>query len=103
MWCRRNESEVSMRIHEVTMRLWVQSLASLWVEDSDIAMNCGVGCRSSLDLALLWHRPAAVPQIQPLAWEPPCVAGVALNSKTKLTFTWLTMSPCLDYLWNRIC
>ena len=34
------------------------------------------------DLALLWlwHRPAAVAPIRPLAWEPPYAAGAALKS-----------------------
>ena len=39
-----------------------------------------------MDRALpwLWHRPAATAPIRPLAWEPPCAAGVALKiSKTK--------------------
>ena len=40
-----------------------------------------VGCRCSSNLALLWHRPAAVAPIQPLAWEPPYASGVALKSK----------------------
>ena len=46
-------------------------------------MTCGVDCRHSSDPALLWlwHRPAAVALIQPLAWEPPYAAGVALKSK----------------------
>ena len=36
-------------------------------------MNCGIGCRHGLDLALLWLwcRPAATAPIRPLAWEPP--------------------------------
>ena len=46
-------------------------------------MSCGVGWRRSSDLVLLWHRVAAVPLIQPLAWEPPHAAGVALQCKTK--------------------
>ena len=29
----------------------------------------------------LWCRPAAIASIQPLAWEPPYVAGTALKSK----------------------
>ena len=33
-------------------------------------------------LLWLWCRPAATAPIQPLAWEPPCAAGVALE-KTK--------------------
>ena len=47
-------------------------------------MSCGVGCRRGLDLLLLWlwHRPVATDQLEPLAWEPPCAAGVALE-KTK--------------------
>ena len=31
----------------------------------------------------LWWRPAAVAPIQPLAWEPPYAAGVAIKSKKK--------------------
>ena len=30
----------------------------------------------------LWCRPAAIAPIRPLAWEPPCAAGAALE-KTK--------------------
>ena len=51
-----------------------------------MAMNCGVGCRGSLDLAWLWlwHRPAAAAApapIRPLAWERPYAAGAALKTK----------------------
>ena len=48
-------------------------------------MSCGVGQRCGLDLALLWLwcRPAAVPSVQPLAWELPYALGVALKSKKK--------------------
>ena len=44
-------------------------------------MNCGVGCRHGLDPALLWlwHRPASVAPIGPLAWEPPYAASAALR------------------------
>ena len=44
-------------------------------------MGCGVGCRCSSDLALLWlwHRPAATALIEPLVWEPPCARGAALK------------------------
>ena len=36
-------------------------------------MRCGVGHRFGSNLALLglWHKPAAVAPIGPLAWEPP--------------------------------
>ena len=46
-------------------------------------MSYGVGHRLSSDLALLWlwHRPAAVAQIGPLAWELPHAMGAALKSK----------------------
>ena len=48
-------------------------------------MSCGVDCRCGSDLALLWlwHRPAAVAPIRPLAWEPPCVVGTVLKTTTK--------------------
>ena len=47
-------------------------------------MSCGVGHRRSLDLALLWlwHRPAAIALIQPLAWEPPYAVDAALKRHT---------------------
>ena len=47
-------------------------------------MSCGVGCRCGLDppLLWLWCRLVATAPIQPLAWEPPYVMGVALE-KTK--------------------
>ena len=46
-------------------------------------MSRGVGCRHGLDLVLLWHRPAATAPIQPLAWELPYAAGVALKKSKK--------------------
>ena len=46
-------------------------------------MSCGIGHRRGSDLMWLWHRPAAVAPIGPLAWEPPNAAGVALKSKKK--------------------
>ena len=44
-------------------------------------MSCGVGCRHSLDLALLWlwRRPAATAPIRPLAGKPPYATEVALE------------------------
>ena len=44
-------------------------------------MSCGVVHRHGLDLELLWlwHRPAAIAPIGPLAWELPYVVGVALK------------------------
>ena len=46
-------------------------------------MSCGVGRRRSLNPVLLWLwlwcRLAAEAPIQPLDWEPPCVAGADLK------------------------
>ena len=52
-----------------TMRLRVQSLASLSGLGSGVAMSCGVGRRLGLDSALLWlwHGPVAIALIGPLA------------------------------------
>ena len=51
-------------------------------------MNCGVGHRRSLDLALLWLQLwlAAAALIQPLAWELPYAVGTALKKKKKKVF-----------------
>ena len=48
-------------------------------------MSCGVGHRRGSDLVLLWlwHRPAAIALIRPLAWEPPFAASVALKKDKK--------------------
>ena len=48
-------------------------------------MSYGVGYRRGLDPALLWlwRRPVATAPIQPLAWEPPYAAGVALEKAKK--------------------
>ena len=48
-------------------------------------MSCGVGCRCSSDLILLWLwcRPADVALIRPLAWEPPYAKGAALKKSKK--------------------
>ena len=68
------------------MRMQDQSLASLsGLRISGIVLNCGLGHRRGLDLALLWLwcRLAAVALIRPLAWEPPYAAGAALKSRRK--------------------
>ena len=48
-------------------------------------MSCGVGRRCDLqaELLRLWCRLAAVALIQPLAWELPYAAGVALKSQKR--------------------
>ena len=69
------------RIRLETIRLLVQSLASLVSQGSGITMSCSVDHRRSSDLALLWlwRRLAAVAPVRPLAWEPPYATGVALE------------------------
>ena len=65
----------------VCMRMQVRSLALLSGLRIGIAMSCGVGRRSSSDPVLLWlwHRPAAIALIWPLAWGPPFATGMALK------------------------
>ena len=48
-------------------------------------MSCGAGWRHGSDPTLLWlwHRPAAVAPIGPLAWELPYAANAALKGKKK--------------------
>ena len=71
-----------------------------WVKDlSGVAMSCGIGRRLGSDLVLLclWPRLVAAALIRPLAWEPPCAAGAALEKaksqkkekKRKLLYTLL--------------
>ena len=69
----------------VSMRIQVQSLASLSGLRIRHSVSCGVGRRRGSDLALpwLWHRPATVALIHPLAWEPPYAMGVALKRQNK--------------------
>jgi len=46
---------------------------------------CGAGCRcsSNLVLLILWCKLAAAALIWPLAWELPCVTGMALKRPKK--------------------
>ena len=44
-------------------------------------------------LLLLWHRPAAIAPIQPLAWELTCAAGVALKKKKRNSNYFLCRVP----------
>ena len=47
-------------------------------------MSCGVGCRLGSDPMLwLWHRPAAVAAVQPLAQELLYATGAAIKRKGK--------------------
>ena len=65
--------EVGVQSLALLSRLRIRHCCELWYR------NLSLG----LDLALLWlwHRPAVVVLIQPLAWEPPYVSGAALKKK----------------------
>ena len=54
-------------------------------------MNCDVGCKCGLDLALLrlWCWPAATALIQPLGWELPYAMASALKCKKSNNVTWM--------------
>ena len=58
------------RIRLGTMRLWVQSLASL--------SGLGIQCCSEL-----WCGPVATSLITPLAWEPPYAMGGAIEKEKR--------------------
>ena len=48
-------------------------------------MSCDVGCRRSLDPALLrlWRRSVAMAPTQPLAWESPYASGAVLEKEKR--------------------
>ena len=54
-------------------------------QESRVAVSCGVGHRRCSDPELLWLclRLVATAPIRPLAWEPPCATGVALEKAKK--------------------
>ena len=74
-----------LRTQLVSMKIQVQSLALLSGLRICIGTSCGVDRECSSDLGLLWLRrgPEAATLIQPLAWEPPYAAGVALKKKER--------------------
>ena len=63
--------------------MWVRSLVLLSELGSGDAVSCGVGCKRSSDLVLLWLscRPAAVAPIRTLVWELPYATGAALKKQ----------------------
>ena len=74
-----------------------------WVKGSSVAVSCGVGCRQSSDpmLLWLWCRPAAVPPIQPLAWEPPYATGSGPRKGKKTIYIYITiyfLGPHLQHM-----
>ena len=54
-----------------------------WLKESGVTMSCGVSCRHSWDLVLLWLwcRLATAALIWPLAWELPYALGAALKKQ----------------------
>ena len=75
---RRGSVEANLTsIHEIA--------GSFSGESNGVAVNCGVGCRRSLDPAIavaVVYRPATTALIRPLAWEPPYAMGMALKRTT---------------------
>ena len=65
----------------VPMRMHVQSLTSLF--GLRIRCCCEQGHRRGSNFVWLWHRPAAVAPVWPLAWELPYAASASLKSKKK--------------------
>ena len=65
------------------MRTRVRSLALFSGLRIRHCFYCGVGSRRSSDPVWLWHRPAAVTPIGPLAWEIPYALGAALKGQKK--------------------
>ena len=68
-----------------TVRLQVQSLASLSGLRISVAVSCGIGRKHRSDLLLLWLwcRPASVAPTGLLAWEPPYALGADLKKPKK--------------------
>ena len=58
-----------------------------WVKGSGVAVNCGIGCRCSSNLALLWLwcRPAGTAPIWPPVWELPYAVVADLKRPKKQT------------------
>ena len=66
-------------------------------------MSRGEGRRRVLEPVLLWLwcRLLSVLRIRPLAWEPPCAAGVALKSK-KRKMVLDDLASLFSRAWERI-
>ena len=79
--------EMIMWVLTFLLLMWCVMLMDLPVLNHPYELGCGVSRRCGSDPELLWlrHRPVAIAQIRPLAWEPPCAAGIAL--KNYITYT----------------
>ena len=60
-------------------------------------MSSGVGRRQGSDPALcwLWCRPVATAPIGPLAWEPPCAMGAALETENNYVCVSVCVCVCV--------
>ena len=60
-------------------------------------MSSGVGRRQGSDPALcwLWCRPVATAPIGPLAWEPPCAMGAALDTENNYVCVSVCVCVCV--------
>ena len=74
-------------------------------QGSGIAVSCGVGRRRSSDpeLQRLWCRPAATAPIKPLAWEPSCTVGAALQKTRKKKKSVALLAPESDIFLAEKC
>ena len=93
-------SNLSLKLNViVSVRMWVQSLASLSGYGCTVVTSGSVSCRSSSDLVLLllwlWQRPAAATLIHPLAWKLPYATGEAVKRKKKER---KTKKPIIQFL-----
>ena len=64
---------------------------------SGVAVSSGVGRRQGSDPALcwLWCRPVATAPIGPLAWEPPCAMGAALETENNYVCVSVCVCVCV--------
>ena len=96
----------------ISMRMQVQSLASLSGLRIPHGMSCGIGSIYSSDLMLLWlwYKLAATSPIRPPAWELPYAMGVALKRHIyiHINIKWSHLIRCFEIPvssnnWTRNC
>ena len=79
----RGSKKTKKGVPTVAQWKWIRLGSVRFWLPSCVAVNCGVGGRHGLGLVLLWLwcRLAPAAPMQPLAWESPYAASVALKSK----------------------